>query len=100
MAAARAVLADEVQVPAAHLDALGVGREPKTHHRSLDVGESEHVLIRDDLGERPVRGLLAGNRTGLHQREAPVDPNRAGDGVGRDPHFDRREQRIVIRRFV
>jgi hypothetical protein len=100
VAAAGAVFADEVQVPAAHLDALCVGGEPEAHHRSLDVPKPEHVLIGDDLGERAVGRLLPWDRTGLDEREATVDPDGTGGGAGGNALLDRRQQRIVVERSL
>src|SRR3954447_16201456 len=56
--AAQPVLTDEVQVPAAHLDPLGEGGKSKADDRAVRVRELEDSLVRDDLGQRPVRRLL------------------------------------------
>jgi hypothetical protein len=78
----------------------GVGGEPKAHHRSLHVGEPEHPLVRDDVGERPVGRLLARDRTGLHEREPAVDPNCRGGDIGGDPPLDGLEQPVVVQLFL
>ena len=59
VAAAAAVVADEVEVVAGDLDPLDVGGEAEAEHRAGDVGELEDVLVGDDLGQRPVGRRLA-----------------------------------------
>src|SRR4051794_24851824 len=84
MTAARAVLADEVEVPPAHLDPLRVLGKAEAEHRAVNRSELEHLLLGDHLSEWPVRRLLPGNRARPDELEAAVDPHRAGGRVGGD----------------
>ena len=80
-----AVGRDEVQVIAADLDPLCVVGEPEADQRPLELAQLEHVLVADDLGERPVRRQLARDRARADDLELPVDADRAaGVGVRRD----------------
>jgi hypothetical protein len=96
VAAATAVLADEVEVVAADLDPLGVVGEAEAEHRSRHVDELEDVLLCDDLRQRSVGRALARHGTSADELEAPVDADRAGGGAGRDQLVELREQLVVL----
>ena len=100
MAAAGAVLADEVEVVAAHLDPLGVVGEAEAEHRPRYVRQLEDVLLGDDLGQRPVGRALARHRAGADEIEAPVEADRAGGSVRRDQLVEPGQQLGVIERAV
>ena len=51
MAAAAAVVVDEVEVVAGDLDPLDVGGEAEAEHRPRDLAQLEDVLVGDDLGQ-------------------------------------------------
>src|SRR5215217_2727126 len=78
MPTALPVLADEVQMPAAHLDPLGEFREAKADDRAVQAGQLEDALVFDDIRQRPVRRFLPRHRTGANQLETSVDPQGAG----------------------
>src|SRR4051794_27530641 len=100
MTAARPVLADEVEMPAGHLDSLGVLGEPEAEHRPVETGELEDALAGDNLGQRPIGRFLARDRSPPDALESPVDPHSAGGRVGGDPPIDFGEQAIVVDRAL
>src|SRR3954447_5210691 len=85
VAAPRPVLVDEVEVPAGDLDPLGVLGEAEAEHRPVRAIQLEDVLLRDDLGKRPVGRLLARYRSRPDRLETPVDPDGTGGRVRGDP---------------
>src|SRR3954451_6540905 len=100
MTAARAVLADEVEVPPALLDPLRILGKAEAEHRSVDRSELEHLLLGDHLREWPVRRLLPGNRARPDELEAAVDPHSAGGRVGGDAAVDLGEQPVMVDRSL
>src|SRR4051794_5258731 len=98
--AARPVLGDEVEVPAGHLDPLGVLGEAEAEHRAVDASQLEDVLLGHDLGEGPVGRLLSGNRSCSDEFEAPVDPDRARGRLGGYAAVDLGEQPVMVERAL
>ena len=68
-----AVGANEVQVKAGHVDALGVVREAEANHGAGDVGEFEERLVLGDFGQGWVGFYLARHAAGFDVREVTVD---------------------------
>ena len=81
VAAAAAVVGDEVEVVAADLDPLDVGGKAEAEHRPVHVRQLEDVLVGDDLGQRPVGRALGRHRAGADQVEVAVEADRAGGGA-------------------
>ena len=75
--APRAVGADEVEVPAGDLDALGVLGEAEADERAVHWTQLELVLLADHLGQRAVGRRLARHGAGSHPLEAAVHAQRA-----------------------
>lgn len=95
MAADSAFVIDEVQVVAADLDPLRVGREAEADQGAADVAQLEDVLLGDDLGQRPVRRFLPWHGAEAERIEAAVDSYRAGSGVVADQLVKPLQQLLV-----
>jgi hypothetical protein len=95
VAAASAVVADEVEVVAGDLDPLDVGRETEAEHRAGHVPQLEDVLVGDDLGQRPVGRALGRHRAGADEVEVPVETDGAGSCSLRNESVEPRQQLLM-----
>jgi hypothetical protein len=57
----RAIIGDEVQMRADHLDPVERIRKAEPHHRARDLGEIGHLLLGDRLRKRWIREFLLGH---------------------------------------
>src|SRR5215475_1940216 len=77
MAAAAAVGADKMEVPARHVDRGRGGRETEADQGTVDVIEGMHDLLRfDHFGQRSIGRLLFGLAAHRDASKTPVDPRR------------------------
>src|SRR6516162_9025784 len=77
MAAAAAVGADKMEVPARHVDRGRGGRETEADQGTVDVVEGTHdLLLFDHFGQRSIGRLLFGLAAHRDGSKTPVDPRR------------------------
>src|SRR6188474_2949507 len=100
MAAAAALLVDEVEMKAADLDPLDVFGKAEAEHRPGQIEQLEDMLLGDDLGQRPVGRGLAGNRAGADELEASIKSDRTGGSPGGYQLVESRQQLFVAERSV
>ena len=82
-----------MQVVAGDLDALGVVGKAEADDRAARRRELEHVLFGDDLGERPVRRLLARAPSARERGSKSPSIRTAHDAGRRRPGLERRASR-------
>ncbi len=98
-----AVVADEVQVVAGHLDPGAPVRKPEADHRADRGVDRPLGLMAYDLGERWVRRPLPGDTAEQQVLEGPVDPDRDhrfGVGGERVERGDERGEAVPTGKFV
>ena len=100
MAAALAVIGDEVFVVAGNVNALHMLRRAKPHQYPFALVEAENGLVVEHVGHRPVGRRLARYGAGMGVAKMAVDTQGAEQIIGGDLPVDNVVQLFAADRFI